>query len=673
MNKNQKQQKNEKQKGGEELAKKGVLSNKAFSYNPGSMKAFSYFTKNEKERAFSYNQGNRKAFSYPIKNEKEEAFFYVEEEESNYLASNLFLKKTDNGDVVEEKNKLNPKKIVENAVASSEKLGNFELILIGVKKEIWEGVEGEKFKNSYRFRIKLLGDEIEKSVGVSELYSFGWVHMATDGRAFVDEEKGGMTFKRYVHKIIELNYNSVPHEIYYRQNGWKKIEKKIVYVCDRGIVGESSRGKIWGGSEFKFEVDEQNIGTKKNFEQFYEMQKICKNKKISRTLMIFTSLSVMTTLFQWSGYPVKFILGVLGTTNTMKTSSTLVFTKIFNSCSSHSPELTFSSTMGGIESKVSSYADAVLMVDDFKPAENKRKQAEMNDKLELLCRLYGDRASKKRMTDFLGKQIEYPVRGCCVFTGEILTGVESSKTRILTLNLKKGDIQKGYLSYYQQNPLILSTYLYGFIMYLQKNIKLVLGGIQESVSYYRAKANYSVARLNETQAILFTALDISESYWKSSGFISKEDSRGEEWKKDIADIILENDKQMVKCGAVEVILCALEEKYYCVPQILKPIEEISRQNYGLAYYDENFIYVQLEDLYRWTKEYCAKYDVNFYLQKSMIAEKLKEKNVVECVTNSKKQEECARKLKQGKGNTRRYLYLKRKRIEELLNQGEVEE
>lgn len=628
---------------------------KAFSEIKEENKAFSYFQEKDGEKAFSYQgEAANRAFSYAKKVDPNT--FLGEKQE--HLQEKLETDRTRNGTL---------ESVVKAEVVPEMENGNFSLELVGVRydiRELSEGTQKESRQISYRFRIKVAQERVEKNVKVADLYNFRWVHMATDGQAFISERNGGQLFREYVHQVIEENRRKVPVERYYYQNGWKELDNgKLAYVYEGGIVGNPTK-EIWGGADFKFELEKKD--KKQNFKEYYSMENVCKNKNVSRALMVFTSLSVMSTLFEKAGFPIKFIVGVLGTTNTLKTSMTLVFTRIFNAREIKNPEITFSSTQSGIETMVATYADSILLVDDFMPAENKRKQAELNGKLELLCRLYGDRAPKKRMTDFAGKNVEYPVKGCCIFTGEHLTGVESSRTRILALKIERGDVKKDILSFYQQNPLILPTYLYGFIEFLEQHVEEVMEGIKREVEEYRRQADYSIARLNETQAILLTTVDIMEWYWKSSGFISETDERAREWKESIYRVVSENDQQLAEHNLAEVILRALAEKCTHYPEIIQNIEEITKGDCGLVYEDEEFLYVRNKDLYLITKEYCQKFDLNFYLQESMIMEKLKENDVLECIENSKGHIECSRKLKQGLGITQRYLYLKKSRIKEIL-------
>ena len=547
---------------------------------------------------------------------------------------------------------------------------NFDIKLMKIKELMKEDGEKEYKERMYQFQIILGREKFFADVSAKRLDRFSWVQEATWGRAYLDPQ-AEKTFKTYVHEILERDLGSVETEICYVQNGWKTLQNgSIVYVCDHGIVGEPT-ATISGGRDLKFNIIQNAVGTFENFQKFYAMESIFSNKKLAHTLMAFSSLAMLTTLFEKAGFPVKFLLALLGTTNTLKTSTALVFTRIFNAQEMQGPEVTFSSTMSGIETMVSKYADSVLLVDDFMPAENKKKQSEQNSKLELLCRLYGDRTPKKRMTDFAGKKVEYPVKGCCVITGELLTGVESSRTRILVLNLRKNDVNKEVLAYYQQNPAILPTYMYGFIQFVQKDAHGWIARIGEYVRRYRQCGTYSIARLNETQAILFAVIDVMSTYWKAAGFIEGDYAIEQEWKSDIQEIVAENDRQLRTRSQTDIILSALHEFIENHPDRVKSVEDMKKTDTGVIYENQNFCFVQAKELFLLVKSYCTKYDTEFYLQSAdMLVEKLKEKEVLDTVVNEKGHTQASRKLKQGTGNNKRYLYIKKEKLADLMERME---
>ena len=555
---------------------------------------------------------------------------------------------------------------IENVVTDVPEMAsaNFSLELVSIEERIDESTRKNSIQKFYVFRIKTDYGISTKAVAVSDLERFLWVQEATDGLAYFKDKKDYSKFSGYVHRVIEKSIVDVRKETLYEFPGWKCIDSRWCYVCDKGVIGKPEIRDVRTVSDLKFVISATPL--KETIPQFWGMENICRRKDISRMLMLFSCMSVMTTLFEVSGFPIKTLLAVLGTTNTLKTSMSLVFTKIFNAEEITSPEVTFSSTRAGIETFVAKYQDAVLLVDDFMPGDDRAKQAELNAKLELLCRLYGDRTSKKRMTAFSTvKNVEYPVRGCCLVTGEHMTGVVSSQTRIVCLNIEKGDVSKETLGFYQANPLILPTFLKGFIEFLTFNQNAIREAIKRNMSEYREKLKFKIARLNEAAAHFLVTLDFLADYVSRNMKIDCEKFR-EDWKKSVVNIFNENDDQLATLDVTGVILQALEDALQSRRTEVKLVTEIQKDDICFAYLDENFVYVQQKELFLVVKNYCSRYGHNIYLQPKSIVAKLKERGVLECVKNSEGHLEAARKLQQRKGITRRFLYIKRKVMQEIL-------
>lgn len=546
---------------------------------------------------------------------------------------------------------------------------NFSLRLIGTVDEITELVGKNVVKKFYIFGISMQHEQFEVKVATNELEKFTWLRNATNGRAFCREKKDYMDFSLHIHEIIERDIKNAEKTTLFKTPSWKKIlNGHYGYVVDKGIVGTDIQN-IRADTDLHFQIDEK-MSAFECFKGFKGMENICKNKGISHYLMVIANKAVISTLFEKAGFPDRNITVLLGTTNTLKTSTALVFSKIFNAQETFSPELTFSSTQGGIETYVSKYADALLFVDDFMPASDRGKQSELNGKLELLCRLYGDRASKKRMSVFSGKDVEYPVRGSCMITAEHLTGVESSKTRMTCLNFERGDVDKEILWFYQNNPLILPTYLGHFIAFVTQCAPQTISYIREKVPEYRKQLSFKTARYNDTAAQLMVMVDLMFDYWESSGFLSNAEEQRKIWKNDLLNIISKNDRQMEQVDVVNLILQALVEEVQNNPTKVKQVEQISPSDAAKIYYDDEFVYISQNDLYLLTKEFCKRYCNPFYLQPKMISGKLKEKDVLSCLENARGHVESARKLKQSRGITKRFLYLKRAKISEVLGNGE---
>ena len=86
----------------------------------------------------------------------------------------------------------------------------------------------------------------------------------------------------------------------------------------------------------------------------------------------------------------------IGTTNSQKTATGIIFTRLYNRNTKAAADIRFDSTNAAIMEKTSTYGDAILMVDDILPYDDpvwaKQQKKTVND----VIRTYGDRTPKMR-------------------------------------------------------------------------------------------------------------------------------------------------------------------------------------------------------------------------------------------------------------------------------------
>ena len=165
-------------------------------------------------------------------------------------------------------------------------------------------------------------------------------------------------------------------------------------------------------------------------------------------LQHFAMIAVMTRIFQETDCPIKFSVTVVGKTNSRKTSSALIFTRLYNRKKGMVPEINFTSTEVAIYEAMSKYADAVLMVDDLTPPENAANAREQMKKAELIVRSYGDRVPRRRSKVYAkdkGVEEFSPILGVCLMTGEIWGGCKSSQSRVIKLEFDDDDVDNNVL------------------------------------------------------------------------------------------------------------------------------------------------------------------------------------------------------------------------------------
>lgn len=534
---------------------------------------------------------------------------------------------------------------------------NFRLQLIDKIRNIFETSDGEKVITKYRFRVYVGWEMYETIVNASEVGNVKWVKEATEGKAIVKKGRNGSDFEEYVSKILMSSV--VPEQTVYALNGWKTIGDKHIYVYANGAIGKNV-SNVFGNRKYCFEFEPEKVGTKETFEQAVKMLEICKDKNISLPLFLATHIGSVTSLFEEAGHPVKFTTAVIGETNSRKTSLSLCLTKTINRKEIQIPEVTFSSTEGGIEKAIALHSDSVLVIDDYMPASTVSKQRVLDAKLEKVQRLYGDRKGIERMTDFAKNPNAgyYPVRGIGVITGEHIKGVQSSLTRSLILKIKRDSVNNDKLTYYQNNYQILNNHICGFLVYVSESYRGIIGLISERVHKYRAQNLFEIPRFNEMYAIFMTTIDMICGYAVANRFWDQGECEAiyMKWRENIIREIEENELE-IKRRDWSAVLCQVCAAIIEEGTLQLPIEE--EKNYGeKVFADDEIIYIRLDTFIRKVKSSFTLWGVecpNF--SKQFILTELEKAGIIE--TRRKCEERRTLKLPGSKKNQQRFLYIKK--------------
>lgn len=545
-------------------------------------------------------------------------------------------------------------------VEVAESQQNFDLILKKIIKKISDTRLGEKTAWEYEWEIYMRGRKItEVRVSTEDVSRFKWVKDASRGTAiYKNKEK---PFDEYISQLI-LN-STVEMEVIYLTNGWKKVNGAPVYIYDKGNIGNKIEG-IKGNGEFQFKYCKEAVGTKDIFDEVLKMLEICSDHKITLPLFLFAHVGVLTTLFEESGNPVKFMLAVIGETNSRKTSLALCMTKIFNRQAIQEPEVTFSSTEGGLEKAIGTHPDCVLTIDDFMPAATRAKQAELDKKLEKITRMYGDRKGIERMTDFARNPYAgyYPVRGVGIITGEHIHGVKSSLTRHLILDIKDDSVKNEILRYHQRNWKILTTHLYDFIVWITENYWQTVEHISTKMDYYRTEKISKYPRYTEMYGVLCVTAEIFLTYAQNRGFLNEEQTHEllMEWQGTILQVIRSNENAL-KLNDVGEILREVCRAIYESGEV-EPLPTEEQINYGERIFaDSEYLYVRLDVLLEKAKNYLRLWGIKWAnFSKHAVLNELEAKELIE--TRGKTEGKRTLKLPGSKKNKQRFLYIRLEKI-----------
>lgn len=518
------------------------------------------------------------------------------------------------------------------------------------------------------FRIIYPAGYVDKEVLGTNATDPKWISTATNHLTYV--KHGKKAADAFAKDILHLMSDStIPEEYIHGYSGWEEFSNgHHGFLYADGVIGFDAQN-IHADKTFKICYDATQVGKQDTFLATLKMLDITQNRTIMPVLYLFTHTSVMTSLFAQAHYPVKFILAIMGQSNSKKTSLALATLRLFNT-DTNAPDTSFISTSGGIEVMMSKYADATLIIDDYMPSTNKGRQIQTDNKFDEITRRYGDHSEKKRMTDFMpnGNKVDYPARGCCAITGEQMHGVQSALARTVTVNLSKTDVISENLKFFQDNYTLLPTHLFDFISFVAANYNNIVNLIHDKVPFYRQSINVKIARLAEAFAVLAVTKDILSLYIRERRFM-KETAiirLGEYLIDSITTIIFSNDLEFITQDPGVLCLMALSDAI-----VNKTIPILHRSNYRerseVILEDDNRYYTRTDTIFLITKQYCAKLDIPIALvNPKAVIPALEHIGVLDFT------KERSRKLPDSSIDSRRYLYIIKDNMAKVLEQTEQE-
>lgn len=534
----------------------------------------------------------------------------------------------------------------------------------GEIREVYYGIEINVYKANGK--TKSFYTEIESD----KVKDYGWMKKATHSLAMLPRTKDDREIlDNMIQECIESEY--AKFEWIYNRAGWRNIAGKgWRYVFQDGIVGEQGSSVHTGATFYTMEVRKDKLRSPEVFHKVMESGNVCQNGRTSRNLLLFMHTGLLTTLFQLAGHEIDFSFMIVGPTNCRKTSLVTAIAKVFDRDRLKADAEFATATSAGIEQTLGLYKDATVIIDDYKAGANLTQQREMNRKLDELIRFYGDRVEKKRMLAFMhnSEKIFFPIGGNCVITGEFAPeAIESSMTRLFLTEVNKNDVDNKKLGRYQGERWLIPTHAYDFLQWVTGRFDICVQYIADRYSGYRDAKNYVVGRFNNMYATFMVTADLVSSYALERGFWNREEQRGflqtvQSGLEIELDIMEERFRQRDKATQVlRVFKEALESN------LVSPVQ-LNRDSCGRGeelYEDDKCYYVTTKYLRTIVKQYGASYsDTQRVINNEDLIAVLDRKEALEVIEKDGKRIR-SRKLPIQRGNTKRYLYVKKEILEHL--------
>lgn len=541
---------------------------------------------------------------------------------------------------------------------------NFELHLQKKVYKVYDVKNGEEVELLYGIRIVVIKEtgrreEFEALVENSKAKEIGWLMKASHSLAYVPK---GTAEKDYYEHMVQrcIETENVQKEYIYQRAGWRDIpEIGWKYVYGEGVVGTDFNAHTLTRKN-KLLIERQGLGTKYVFDAMHETRNICPHKGTALELLVWTHAGILTTLFERAGHQIDFVMMIVGPTNSRKTSMTLAMTKLFDR-ENYKADMQFANaTVAGMEKILGTYKDATLIIDDFKPGTTHAQQKELEQKLDAILRFFGDRVTKVRMLDFSANadKMHFPIGGNCVMTGEYVPNmVESSMTRMFFSEISVDDVDNEKLKFYQEHRWVVSTYFWDFITWVTQNFENIVDYIKNQFNEKRDKERFKVGRFGEMYATFMITGDLLVRYAVTRNFWTS--LEGNEFLHELEKTIrleLSSMEDMLDTRDKATRVMKLLKE--CIQKGEVSAIQLTTETCGKRkdfYENENFYFATSGFLL----DILSKFGRNIRVSNvNELLALLERKGVLEIEEKDGKRYR-ARKLPIQRGNTRRYLYLKK--------------
>lgn len=388
--------------------------------------------------------------------------------------------------------------------------------------------------------------------------------------------------------------------------GWVCFQGRWLYVDAEKALGEPEL-LIHANGNLRIN---NSLQVANLWEEYQKMRKVLRGKGQMDALLLYVQISFLFTLYQEAGKTTKHCMFLVGERATRKTALALCFSQLENK---ETPVFNFLATESGIQSHFNNYHDSCILVDDLAPSCSSAKRNSVEQKLEMLIRLFGD-AGKRVINPFFAKtsadNLDYSVKGGALITGEYFysTGVESSIARTIVLELEKDSVDLKHLTYFQKNPEILETLLYRFLVFISQRWEESKKLIVEMTEYYRLQyqSTFSNGRYADYMGQYMAQANLLALFFQYESGLSEGAAKSfcNQIQEDISYLLMINERKMLSRAPVNTLLLSIIYMTE-IGRVVSWGQSIPQEEAWLIENDSAY-YVRQKDLPDILRMYCSK-------------------------------------------------------------------
>lgn len=445
----------------------------------------------------------------------------------------------------------------------------------------------------------------------------------------------GQNTLAYLRDSIQSISNSIPQKSIFAHTGWRCINGKWGFLHNGGCIGIDGitvelQGRL---SNYLFPIDGDTKQAGKMALKFLDVAP----RQITIPIFSITVLSVLNEFLRQEGIEPSFAMFLLGYSGTMKSTLAALALCFFGRFDNKTLPSSFKDTANSLEKQGFILKDVLTVVDDFHPTGSRAEIMKMEATAQAITRGYGDRTGRGRMDSNTTLKKGYAPRGNLIITGEDLPNIgQSGLARHLTIEVRRGDIDKAKLTELQNNSQELSLFMKGFIEWLIPQIDNLKPYLKKQFTQLRSNASREGQhnRLAEVVAHLQIAFNISMNYFTEIGCLSEaeaEQLNNECWNC-LVDLTENQSKRIEEDRPVVKFVTALKELLSTNQCYVFPLDETNHAggNGFIGYSDSDYYYLYPETTFKEIIKFYQSQGQNFPVSKNTLSKHMESEKLIEC-------------------------------------------
>jgi hypothetical protein len=350
-------------------------------------------------------------------------------------------------------------------------------------------------------------------IDASQFAGMKWIAPQWGSKAIVE---AGQSNQDHLRAAIQHQSSDVQARYVFKHTGWREVDGRRVFFTHGHTIG--------GGDGVAVELEKEM--------QRYELPAMPDHpKEAMQTSLRFLDVApYRVTVPLWASMylaplseiiPPKFLLWLYGTTGSMKSTLAALALCHFGEWTDQDL-LLWSATANALEKYLFLAKDVPFVIDDFAPQSDARAATQLETTAARLVRDVGNRAGRARMNSDLSLRVVYRPRGLAISTGEQLPDGESLLARLVTLEVKKDDINVTTLTTSQDESLGFSHAMSGYVQWVGKRWDTLQKTLPAQFKEIRARIRQAGQhlRLPEALATLWLGFDLALCYAREIGALS---------------------------------------------------------------------------------------------------------------------------------------------------------